>query len=90
MENKKVWYVTGASKGLGLALVKVLLEQGYRVAATSRYRRRPSCGGSSELQGQALRSIGRAIDGHGVTPLAPCVIAAPSASYRVWRGGTSC
>jgi NAD(P)-dependent dehydrogenase (short-subunit alcohol dehydrogenase family) len=38
MENKKVWYVTGASKGLGLALVKVLLEQGYRVAATSRYR----------------------------------------------------
>ncbi len=38
MENKKVWYVTGASKGLGLALVKILLEQGYRVAATSRYR----------------------------------------------------
>ncbi|MBS1661886.1 MAG: SDR family NAD(P)-dependent oxidoreductase [Bacteroidetes bacterium] len=36
MENKKVWYVTGASKGLGLTLVKELLEQGYRVAATSR------------------------------------------------------
>jgi NAD(P)-dependent dehydrogenase (short-subunit alcohol dehydrogenase family) len=36
MDNKKVWYVTGASKGLGLALVKLLLEQGYRVAATSR------------------------------------------------------
>ena len=36
MDNKKVWYVTGASKGLGLALVKELLEQGYRVAATSR------------------------------------------------------
>ncbi len=34
--NKKVWFVTGASKGLGLALVNTLLEQGYRVAATSR------------------------------------------------------
>jgi len=36
MDNQKVWYVTGASKGLGLALVKNLLDQGYRVAATSR------------------------------------------------------
>ena len=34
--NKKVWFVTGASKGLGLALAKRLLEQGYRVTATSR------------------------------------------------------
>jgi len=33
---KKVWYVTGASKGLGLSLVKTLLNEGYRVAATSR------------------------------------------------------
>ncbi|HEY0244981.1 MAG TPA: SDR family NAD(P)-dependent oxidoreductase [Mucilaginibacter sp.] len=32
----KVWYVTGASKGLGLSLVKKLLAAGYRVAATSR------------------------------------------------------
>ncbi|BAV07144.1 Short-chain dehydrogenase [Filimonas lacunae] len=32
----KVWYVTGASKGLGLALVKLLLEKGHKVAATSR------------------------------------------------------
>lgn len=32
----KVWYITGASKGLGLSLVKKLLEQGYHVAATSR------------------------------------------------------
>lgn len=32
----KVWYITGASKGLGLALVKHLLEQGHKVAATSR------------------------------------------------------
>lgn len=36
METKKVWFVTGASKGLGLALAKKLLEQGYRVVATSR------------------------------------------------------
>jgi NAD(P)-dependent dehydrogenase (short-subunit alcohol dehydrogenase family) len=34
--NNKVWYITGASKGLGLALTKKLLQQGYRVAATSR------------------------------------------------------
>ena len=36
MENKKVWFVTGASKGLGLTLVKKLLSNGNRVAATSR------------------------------------------------------
>jgi NAD(P)-dependent dehydrogenase (short-subunit alcohol dehydrogenase family) len=36
MDNQKTWYVTGASKGLGLSLVKQLLLQGYRVAATSR------------------------------------------------------
>ncbi|WP_207511768.1 oxidoreductase [Longitalea luteola] len=35
MKNK-IWFITGASKGLGLALVKQLLQQGYRVAATSR------------------------------------------------------
>ena len=34
--NNKVWYITGASKGLGLALTKKLLQQGHRVAATSR------------------------------------------------------
>lgn len=36
METKKVWFVTGASKGLGLILVQKLLAQGYNVAATSR------------------------------------------------------
>lgn len=36
MKTKKVWFVTGASKGLGLVLVKHLLKEGYRVAATSR------------------------------------------------------
>ncbi|ASZ13814.1 SDR family NAD(P)-dependent oxidoreductase [Chitinophaga pendula] len=37
MSNKKVWYVTGASKGLGLILVKKLLATGAAVAATSRH-----------------------------------------------------
>lgn len=36
METKKVWFVTGASKGLGFELVKKLLSNGYKVAATSR------------------------------------------------------
>ena len=36
MNSKKVWFVTGASKGLGLTLVKKLLSIGYQVAATSR------------------------------------------------------
>ena len=36
MENSKVWFITGASKGLGLTLAKKLLAQGYKVAATSR------------------------------------------------------
>ena len=33
----KVWFVTGASKGLGLSLVKKLLSRGYKVAATTRF-----------------------------------------------------
>lgn len=36
MSTKKVWFVTGASKGLGLTLVKKLIAEGYFVAATSR------------------------------------------------------
>lgn len=36
METKKVWFVTGASKGLGLTLIKKLLLNNYRVVATSR------------------------------------------------------
>ncbi len=36
MSDKKVWFVTGASKGLGLSLVKQLLATGQLVAATSR------------------------------------------------------
>ena len=36
MNNKRVWFITGASKGIGRSLVKQLLAQGERVAATSR------------------------------------------------------
>lgn len=36
MDTNKVWFVTGASKGLGLSLVKRLLNEGCKVAATSR------------------------------------------------------
>ncbi|GGE96509.1 oxidoreductase [Flavobacterium limi] len=36
MENNKVWFITGASKGIGLVLAKKLLAQGQKVAATSR------------------------------------------------------
>ena len=34
--TKRVWFVTGASKGFGLELVKLLLSSGNKVAATSR------------------------------------------------------
>lgn len=34
--TNKVWFITGASNGFGLALVKQLLELGHQVAATSR------------------------------------------------------
>ena len=33
--DKKVWYITGASRGLGLALIKKLLQEGHQVAASS-------------------------------------------------------
>ena len=36
MNTQKTWFVTGASKGLGLSLVNQLLNKGYNVAATSR------------------------------------------------------
>lgn len=34
--TKKVWFITGASKGFGLILVNQLLKKGYKVAASSR------------------------------------------------------
>lgn len=36
MDTKKVWFVTGASKGLGLLFIKQLLEKGDCIAGTSR------------------------------------------------------
>ena len=36
MNTQKTWFITGASKGLGLSFVKQLLALGYNVAATSR------------------------------------------------------
>lgn len=34
--DKKVWFITGASRGFGLEMTRLLLEKGYRVAATTR------------------------------------------------------
>ncbi len=36
MEKSKIWYITGASKGIGRSLVEQLLAKGNSVAATSR------------------------------------------------------
>ncbi|MFZ6666083.1 SDR family NAD(P)-dependent oxidoreductase [Peijinzhouia sedimentorum] len=36
MNIQKIWFITGASKGMGLLLTKLLLQEGYKVAATSR------------------------------------------------------
>ena len=36
VNTRHVWFVTGASKGLGLELVRQLLQLGHPVAATSR------------------------------------------------------
>jgi NAD(P)-dependent dehydrogenase (short-subunit alcohol dehydrogenase family) len=57
MNNSKVWYITGSSQGLGLTLVKKLLENGYRVAATSR-------------NAQALKEAVGLIDAKRFLPLA--------------------
>lgn len=40
MTQNKVWFVTGASKGLGLSIVRHILDHGGRVAATSRSKPR--------------------------------------------------
>lgn len=69
MENRKVWFVTGASKGLGLALVQKLLANGFAVAATSRsIDELKTAVGSTEAQFLPLsvsltdeESVGRAI-----------------------------
>jgi len=50
MSSNKIWYVTGASQGLGLTLVKQLLAAGYRVAATSR-----SAAGLEKVAGESRK-----------------------------------
>lgn len=49
--SKKVWLVTGCSKGLGKALVEELIAQGYSVAGTSRSKEslEKSIGAESDL-----------------------------------------
>ncbi|WP_176506870.1 MULTISPECIES: SDR family oxidoreductase [Pseudomonas] len=51
MNYSRSFWVTGASNGLGLALVERLLEQGHRVAASGK--------GSEELDALAVRHGGR-------------------------------
>jgi len=36
MDKQKIWFITGASKGMGLLLTKLLLDKGHKVAAASR------------------------------------------------------
>ncbi|AUD02077.1 SDR family NAD(P)-dependent oxidoreductase [Spirosoma pollinicola] len=36
MNNQKIWFITGASRGMGLSLLKRLLITGHQVAATTR------------------------------------------------------
>lgn len=52
--SRNVWFVTGASSGLGLALVKELLAQNYKVAATSRNLQRLTQNVGQELNDQFL------------------------------------
>lgn len=54
MSTEKVWFVTGGSKGLGLSLVKKLLESGYKVAATSRNGKTLTDAVGPSLQGNFL------------------------------------
>ncbi len=49
MSRKKVWFVTGASKGLGLSLIKRLLSEEHQVAATSR--------SASSLEAEIVSSV---------------------------------
>jgi len=36
MNNKKVWFITGAGRGMGLDIAKAALATGYKVVATGR------------------------------------------------------
>jgi len=71
MKSEKIWLVTGASAGLGLVLVKLLLDLGHKVAATSRDGDALLDAVGAKLEGQFLpltvdvadeRNVRRAVD----------------------------
>ena len=36
MNNQRVWFITGAGRGMGLVIAKAVLAEGHRVVATGR------------------------------------------------------
>lgn len=40
MSNPKVWFITGATRGLGVQIAKAALRAGHRVVATGRDKRK--------------------------------------------------
>ncbi len=71
MDTAKIWLVTDASAGLGLVLVKMLLDSGHKVAATARDGDALLDAVGAKLDGQFLpltvdladaRSVQRAVD----------------------------
>jgi NAD(P)-dependent dehydrogenase (short-subunit alcohol dehydrogenase family) len=41
-DNKKVWLITGAGRGMGVDFAKAALAAGYQVVATGRHTDKPS------------------------------------------------
>ncbi|WMD20399.1 SDR family NAD(P)-dependent oxidoreductase [Achromobacter seleniivolatilans] len=71
MKSEKIWLVTGVSAGLGLVLVKMLLDSGHKVAATSEDGDALLDAVGAKLEGQFLpltvdladeRNVRRAVD----------------------------
>jgi NAD(P)-dependent dehydrogenase (short-subunit alcohol dehydrogenase family) len=67
--DKKVWYLTGVSKGLGLALINRLLREGHRVAAVPGPGSGLDCG-SGAISGLASGAIPAWPD-HGLAEAMP-------------------
>ena len=62
MSNKKVWFITGASRGMGVDFAKAALAAGHAVVASGRDRDRVS---------RALESLRRAASSPAPMPLPP-------------------